>query len=67
MESDFMNVIIPNILETQTDYYIMGGRAFDFYFKDSTNSIDWDIVITRKSLEKLQKNYRKILKITDNS
>jgi len=48
--SDFANVIIPLILNGRTDYYVKGGRVYDIYFKDTTNSIDWDLVGTREFL-----------------
>ena len=48
--TDFANVIIPVILYGRTDYYVKGGRVHDIYFKDSTNSIDWDLVGTKQFL-----------------
>jgi len=43
--NDFLNVVIPSILYRVRSgyYYIAGGRAYDFYFKEKSNSIDWDI------------------------
>jgi hypothetical protein len=45
---EFNNVLIPVLLKRMPEpYYIKGGRAYDAYFKDSTNSSDWDIVTNR--------------------
>jgi hypothetical protein len=43
--TEFVNVIIPSILTLtdRNDYYVKGGRVYDIYFKDKSNSIDWDI------------------------
>lgn len=56
---DFMNVIIPLFLsELDTEYYVKGGKAYDFYFREKSNSIDWDIVMTKKTYEILVEKLR---------
>lgn len=53
---DFMRVIIPLYLsKIDTEYYIKGGKAYDFFFNQGTNSIDWDIVMTKETLFNLTK------------
>jgi len=53
-----MNVIIPLYLsEIKTDY-IKGGKAYDFYFRNKTNSIDWDIVMTAETYQTLSNMLR---------
>ena len=43
---EFLTIVIPSMLTDRTDYYIKGGLAYDVYFKEKTNSIDFDIVGT---------------------
>lgn len=46
---EFIEVIFPVILKQSTKgYYVKGGRAYDFYFKNKTGSIDWDLIGTPK-------------------
>lgn len=41
--SELIAVGIPVFLHNRKDYYVKGGRVYDTYFKNTTNSIDWDI------------------------
>lgn len=46
---EFIEVVFPVILKQSTKgYYVKGGRAHDFYFRDKTNSLDWDLIVTKK-------------------
>lgn len=43
-EDDFLNIIIPVMFkQANGEYYVKGGRVYDVYFKDKTDSIDWDV------------------------
>jgi hypothetical protein len=64
---DFMNVIIPLFLsKIDTEYYVKGGKAYDFFFRQGTNSIDWDIVMSKRTYEKLADQLRNFGKINGN-
>lgn len=41
---EFMKVVVPVMLSGRDDYYVKGGLAYDMYFLEKTNSIDWDVV-----------------------
>jgi len=43
---EFMRVGIPVMLYDRSDYYVKGGLAHDAYFRDSSGSVDWDLVGT---------------------
>lgn len=63
----FMTNIIPSMLKTLQNYYIKGGKAYDAYFKNKTNSIDWDVVMNQETFDKLSKQlneYAKIFSLT---
>lgn len=46
---EFIEVVFPVILKQAIkNYYVKGGRVYDFYFKNKTGSIDWDIIGTDK-------------------
>jgi hypothetical protein len=59
---DFLEVIIPMLLEDIPNYYITGERAYDYYFVDKIGSIVYDIIISESSYNTL---YAKLLKYAD--
>lgn len=48
---EFQEVVIPSMLTNRTDYYIKGGKAYDIYFKDTTNSKNFELVGNKDFLE----------------
>lgn len=50
---EFINIIIPSMLTNMQsqNYYIKGGKCYDVYFKNTTNSKDWDLVTDSKTLD----------------
>ena len=50
-DQDFLEVLIPLYLKDIPNYYIKGGRAYDYYFFHKLGSIDYDIIISRSSFE----------------
>jgi|UniRef100_A0A6C0J4A1 hypothetical protein len=48
---EFQEVVIPSMLTNRTDYYIKGGKAYDTYFKDTTNSKNFELVGNKDFLE----------------
>lgn len=65
---EFNENVIPLFLQNtpEKNYYIKGGRCYDAYFKDTTNSKDWDLVTDEKTLDYLitrMTEYGKLLNI----
>ena len=58
----FMTDIIPSMLKTLQNYYIKGGKAYDAYFKNKTNSIDWDVVMNQETFDELSKELNEYAK-----
>jgi hypothetical protein len=48
----FNDLVIPLILQDipAQNYYIKGGKCYDAYFQDTTNSKDWDLVADEKTV-----------------
>jgi hypothetical protein len=47
--NEFVKVNVPSIiLHNRKDYYVKGGIAYDKFFVNKTNSIDWDLVGTEE-------------------
>jgi tetratricopeptide (TPR) repeat protein len=59
---DLFEIIIPVLLQLRNDYYVKGGRAYDAYFKDKTDSKDWDIVGTKECFDFLILNLKQFSK-----
>lgn len=50
----FSTIEIPNILALiKGPYYIMGGKCFNAYFKNKTETSDWDLTMGEKEKEEL--------------
>jgi hypothetical protein len=62
INGDFLEVIIPLLLEEIPNYYITGDRAYDYYFVEKLGSIDYDIIISKSSYKTL---YTKLLKYAE--
>lgn len=41
---EILDVVIPSILINTPNYYVKGGKCFDFFFKNKSGSKDWDLV-----------------------
>jgi hypothetical protein len=68
--NEFVDVTIPVILHDRKDYYVKGGKAYDTYFLDKTNSIDWDLVGTKEFnffLKNTMEKYAKSMGLVVNS
>jgi len=52
---EFLDIIIPvNLRMMDNNYYVKGGRTYDFYFNQKTNSIDWDINGNKNFLKSIE-------------
>ena len=51
---EFLEVVVPSMLTNRTDYYIKGGLAYDAYFKNKTNSVDFDVIGTPSFVKYVQ-------------
>lgn len=60
--TEFNSVVIPVILQgiPGQNYYVKGGRCYDSYFTQSTNSSDWDVVMDEKSLDYVLERFSQI-------
>lgn len=64
---DFCNVTIPSLLLPKLkNYYVKGGRAYNAYFKNKIDSIDYDIVtletgVIKSFMEESASKYKLIL------
>lgn len=59
---DFLKICVPSFLKNRKDYYVKGGKAYDIYFKDKTNSIDWDLVGSKSFKDYLEVILKRIEK-----
>lgn len=51
--NEFVNVVIPSILiNLKEPYYVKGGKCYDIYFADKTNSPDFDLDVSQSFLDK---------------
>jgi hypothetical protein len=59
---EFLNVIFPLTLSKLSKYYITGERAYDFYFKNTTNIQTWNLTMIESEKNKLIKMLSKYAK-----
>lgn len=61
---EFCNVVMYSLMKNLKDYYVKGGKCYDFYFKKKSNSPDWDIVATPETHKKLLSKLEEYAKLT---